>query len=95
MLPVDTPERGGGGGVGGGGGEDVGDIRTFKLKALMRQKFDDADQLSFASFTAGVKSRKALTNTFYHLLLLASAGQIRFDQPLSYGDIIIFKQLSF
>jgi chromatin segregation and condensation protein Rec8/ScpA/Scc1 (kleisin family) len=75
--------------------EDVGDSRTFKLKALMRKRFDENPEISFQSFTTGVRSTKAFVNTFYHLLILASAGQLRFEQPEPYGDISITKTISF
>jgi hypothetical protein len=88
VLPVDTPQRP-------GAGEEPGDIRTFKLKALMRQKFEENEKLSIDAFTAAVKTRKALANTFYHVLLLGSAGQIKLEQKKSYEDIIITKTISF
>lgn len=83
---MDTPQK----------ADEPGDIRTFKLKMLMRQEFEkNNDQISFDAFTSAVKTRKALASTFYHLLLLGSAGQIKFSQAQAYGDIVVTKQVSF
>lgn len=70
---------------------DQTDLRTYKLKMLMRSKFEENDALSFNQFTAGVKTRKAMGSTFYHMLLLASSGQIVVEQKESYGDFLMTK----
>ncbi len=73
--------------------EDDTDVRTFKLKAVMRRVFEQSgdDSLSFDHFTANVRSRKALAGTFYHTLLLATTGQLDVHQEQPYGDISITK----
>ena len=91
MLDIDTPAR--------EAGEEeapVGDIRTYKLKMVMRPEFEaGGGAISFDQFTASVKSRKALASTFYHLLLLGTSGQIGLHQKSPYGDIVISKQAAF
>ena len=88
-MPTATPER---------GEEDAAqDMRTFKLKMLMRRQFDSLaeeggdEQLSFSDFVSKVSTRRALAGTFYHVLLLASTGQLECAQEEPYGDIILKK----
>jgi hypothetical protein len=73
------------------------DIRTFKLKMVMRQAFQTAaeETLSFNQLTASVRSQRALAGTFYHTLLLASSGQLKCTQDEPYGDIQMVKTTLF
>ncbi len=92
VLPVDSPQREGG---------EEGDVRTFQLKMLMRRQFDSETEagrvpaISFDAFTSTVRKRKALANVFYHVLLLASQGQIKVSQDQAYGDIVMQQQKKF
>lgn len=67
------------------------DIRTYKLKTLMRAQFERGDSISFNHFTSGVKSRYAVANTFLHILMMATNGMLRCEQPMAYQDIEITK----
>ena len=71
--------------------DDQTDLRTYKLKMLMRSKFDEDDLLSFNHFTSAVKTRKAMANTFYHILLLSTTSQLEPIQDVPYGDIVLKK----
>ena len=77
--------------------DEENDVRTFQLKMLMRKEFkvcsDEkcAEIINFDSFTQSVKSRRGLAGTFYHILLLASIGQLKCVQNEPFSDIEISK----